>query len=80
MVDVYICIAMARGDFIVQPYQVDPELDPEREAPEEEQALWQQQDVSEWLVCLNNVSLFVCIVTITTMQLMLAPFNGKGNL
>ena len=26
-----------------------------------------QQDISEWLVCLNNVSLFVCVVTVTTM-------------
>ena len=29
------CIAMARGDAVVQPYQFDPELDPEGEAPEE---------------------------------------------
>ena len=42
----------------------------EGEAPEEVQTLWLQQDVSEWLVWLNNVSLFVCVVAITTMQLM----------
>ena len=40
-------ITMACGDFFVQPYQFDPELDPEGEAPEEVQTLWQQQDVSE---------------------------------
>ena len=45
----------------------DPESDPEGEAPEEIQTLWLQQDVSEWLVCLNNVSLFLCVVTVTTM-------------
>ena len=45
----------------------DPELDPEEEAPEEVQTLRLQQDVSEWLVCLNNVSLLVCVVTFTTM-------------
>ena len=52
---------------VVQPYHFDPELDPEGEAPEEVQTLRLQQDVSEWLVCLNNVSLFVCVVTVTTM-------------
>ena len=26
-----------------------------------------EQDVSEWLVCLNNFSVFVCVVTFTTM-------------
>ena len=66
----YICIAMARRDFFVQLYQFDPESDPEEEAPEEVQTLWLQQDVSEWLVCLYNVSLFVCVVTFTTMKLM----------
>ena len=64
------CIAMACGDFFVQPYQFDPESDPEGEAPEEVQTLRLQQDISEWLVCLNNVSLFVCVVTFTTMKLM----------
>ena len=57
---------MACRDFFFQPYQFDPEWDPEGEAPEEVQTLWLQQDVSEWLVCLNNVSLFVCVVTVTT--------------
>ena len=47
------CIAMAHRDAVIQPYQFDPELDPEVEAPEEIQTLWLQQDVSEWLVCLN---------------------------
>ena len=61
------CIAMARGDAVVQPYQFDPELDPEGEAPEEIQTLRLQQDISEWLVCLNSVSLFACVVTVTTM-------------
>ena len=64
---IYICIAVARGDAVIQPYQFDPEMDPEREAPEEVQTMWLQQDVSEWLVCLNNVSLFICVVTVTTM-------------
>ena len=27
-------VAMARGEFFVQPYQLSPELDPEGEAPE----------------------------------------------
>ena len=61
------CIAMARQDAVVQPYQFDPGWDPEGEAPDEVQTLWLQKDVSEWLVCLNNVSLFVCVVTVTTM-------------
>ena len=53
-------------DAIIQPYQFDPESDPEGEAPEEVQIL--QQDVSEWLVCLNMLlSLFVCVVTVTTI-------------
>ena len=54
---------MARGDAVIQPYQFDPESDPEGEAPEEVQTLWPQQDVSEWLVCLNDVSSFVCFVS-----------------
>ena len=58
---------MASRDAFVQPYQFDPESDPEGEAPEEVQTLWLQQDVSEWLVCLHNVSLFLCVVTVTTM-------------
>ena len=58
---------MARRDFFIQPYQFDPESVPEGEAPEEVQTLWLQEDVSEWLVCLNDVSLFVCVVTFTTM-------------
>ena len=57
---------MARGDFFVQPYQFDPE----GESPEEVQTLWLQQDDSEWSVCLNNVSLFVCVVTVTAVKLM----------
>ena len=48
---------MAHRDAVVQPYQFDPESDPEGEAPEEVQTLQLQQDVSEWLVCLNSVSL-----------------------
>ena len=52
------CIAMACRDAVVRPYQFDPESDPGGEAPEEAQTLRLQQDVSEWLVCLNNVSLF----------------------
>ena len=50
---------MAHWDAFIQPYQFDPEWDPEGEAPEEVQTLQLQQDVSEWLVYLNNVSLFV---------------------
>ena len=48
---------MARRDFFVQPYQFDPESDPEGEAPEEVQTLWLQQDVSEWLVCITTMKL-----------------------
>ena len=33
-VDVYICIAMALRDAVVQPYQFDPESDPEGEGPD----------------------------------------------
>ena len=59
---------MARRDAVVKPYQFDPELDTEGEAPEEIQTLRLQQDVSEWLVCLNMLlSLFVCVVIFTTM-------------
>ena len=61
------CNTMARRDFFVQPNQSDPESDPEGEASEEVQTLRWQQDVSEWSVWLNNVSLFVCVVTVTTM-------------
>ena len=39
---------MACGDYFVQPYQFDPESNPEGEAPEEAQTLWLRQDVSEW--------------------------------
>ena len=58
---------MTRRDFFVQPNQFDPEWDPEGEAPEEVQTMWLQQDVSERSVCLNNVSLFVCVVTVAAM-------------
>ena len=61
------CITVARQDAVIQPHQFDPEWDPGGEAPEEVKTLRLQQDVSEWLVCLNNVSLFVCVVTVTTM-------------
>ena len=50
------CITMARGDFFVQPNQFDPE----GEAPEEVQTLRLQQDVSEWLVCLNMLVCSMC--------------------
>ena len=55
------CNAMSSRDVVVQPYRFEPESDPEGEAPEEIQTLWLQQDISEWLVCLNNVSLFVLV-------------------
>ena len=61
---------MAGGDFFIQPHQFDPEWDPKGEAPEEVQTLCLQQDISEWLVYLYNVSLFVCVVTFTTVKLM----------
>ena len=61
------CIAMACRDAVVQLYQFIPESDPEGEAPAEVQTLQLQQDVSQWLVCLNNVSLFICVFTVTTM-------------
>ena len=64
---IFKCMAMACRDFFIQPYQFNPESDPQEEAPEEVQTLWLQQDISEWLVCLNNVSLFVYVVTVTTM-------------
>ena len=50
------CNTMTRRDAVVQPNQSDPESDPEGETPEEVQTLQLQQDVSEWLVCLNNVT------------------------
>ena len=53
---------MACLDALVQPYQYDPESEPKGEAPEEIQTLWLQQDVSEWLVCLKNVSLFYVLL------------------
>ena len=53
---------MARGDAFVQLDQFDSESDPEGEAPEEIQTLRLPQDVSEWLVCLNNVSLFYVLL------------------
>ena len=53
---------MACGDVFAQPYQLDPEWDPEGEAPEEMQTLQLQQDVSEWLVCRKTlVSLYVLL-------------------
>ena len=56
---------MARRDAVFQLYQFDPESDPEGEAPEIKQILRLQQNVSEWLVCLNMLlSLFVCVVTV----------------
>ena len=62
------CNAMPRQNAVIQPYQFDPESNPEREAPEEIQSLRLQQDVSEWLVCLNMLlGLLVCVVTVTTM-------------
>ena len=60
-------MAMALRDAVIQQNQFDPESDPEGEAREEIQTLRLQQDVSQWLVCLNNVSLFVCVVTVTAM-------------
>ena len=39
------CVAMARPDAVIQPYQFDPESDPEGEAPEEVQTLQLQQDI-----------------------------------
>ena len=60
-------IAMTRRDFFVQPYHFDPESDPEGEASGEVHTLWLLQDVSEWSVCVNNDSLLVCIVTVTTI-------------
>ena len=53
---------MARREAVNQSYQFDPESDTEGEAPEEVQTLHLQQDVSEWLVCLNNVSLFYVLL------------------
>ena len=47
------CNTVARRNALVHPYQFDPELYAEGEAPEEVQTLRLQQDVSEWFVCLN---------------------------
>ena len=59
---------MACHDAVVQPYQFDPDSDPDGEAPEELQTLWLQQEVSEWLMCVNMLlSSFVFVVTVTTM-------------
>ena len=51
---------MAHRDAVVQPNQFDPESDPEGEAPEVIQTLLLQQDVSEWLVCLNMLVCSKC--------------------
>ena len=53
---------MAHHDAVVQPNQFDPESNPDREGPEEVQTLRLQQDVLEWLVCLNNISLFFVLL------------------
>ena len=53
---------MARWDAVIYPYHFDPESDLEGEAPEEVRTLRLQQDVSEWLVCLKNVSLFYVLL------------------
>ena len=50
---------MAHREVFIQQYQFDPELDPEGELLKKYR-LRLQQDVSEWLVCLNDV-------TVTTM-------------
>ena len=42
-----VCIAKVRRDAVIQPYQFDPESDPEGEAPEEVQTQRLQQDISE---------------------------------
>ena len=42
---------MAHGDFLVQPYQFDPESDPDGEAPEEVQTLRRDH---AGLVCLPH--------------------------
>ena len=51
---------MAHRDAVIQPYQFDPESDPEGEAPEEVQTLQLQQDVSEWLVLYVLLQLLPC--------------------
>ena len=59
MVDVHICIAMARGDAFVQPYQFDPESDPEGEAPEEVQrklCLSPTQSPNTWTLFASSLS------------------------
>ncbi|KAG7234324.1 hypothetical protein INR49_005080 [Caranx melampygus] len=61
------CIAMARRDAVVQPYQFDPEWDPEGEAPEERQALRLQQDVTEWLPDAYRRSMRRCHVRLTIL-------------
>ena len=59
---IYKYVAMAHGGAFVQPYLFDPASDLKGEAPEQIQTLQMQQDVSEWLVCLNNVSLFYVLL------------------
>ncbi len=55
---------MAAGVFedTVQPYQFEPESDPEQDdGPEEVRQLRLEQDVSEWLVnVMSLLSIFVC--------------------
>ncbi|KAG7224412.1 hypothetical protein INR49_015106 [Caranx melampygus] len=58
---------MARRDAVVQPYQFDPEWDPEGEAPEERQALRLQQDVTEWLPDAYRRSMRRCHVRLTIL-------------
>ena len=60
-------ITMARRDFFRSVIPVKPRIWPRRRGS------WRSTDsvdVSEWLVCLNDVSLFVCVVTFTAMKLM----------
>ena len=65
---VLLTLVVACANDFVQPYQFDSESDPEGEAPKEVQTLRLQQDVSDWLVCLNMLlSFFVCVVTVTAM-------------
>ena len=61
-------------DAVVQPYQLYPESDPEGKAAEEVQTLRLQMDISEWLVCLNNVSNVLCYYSYSYL-LQLLPWS-----
>ncbi|KAM9351009.1 immunoglobulin-like and fibronectin type III domain-containing protein 1 [Symphorus nematophorus] len=59
----------------VQPFDFDPESDPDREAPAGAQTLWIQQDISERLFI--PLYLILCPTTTTTTTPTLLPLNNN---